>query len=117
MSGRGVVEQVFLHRVPVEPGDRAQPPGDGGPGPAADLQVAGEALDVGAAGLKQAQAVLVAPARILAQVQLLRLTGQAAVASQESRECQPLSVGKHRRNRDQGGGRGRGGHRVPPESG
>src|SRR5215470_9748909 len=35
MRGRGVIEQVFLHRIPVEPGDGAQPPGDGGPGPAA----------------------------------------------------------------------------------
>src|SRR5438270_648769 len=80
VGGRGVVEQVFLHCVLVEPGDGAQPPGDGGPGPAAGLQVAGETLDVGAAGLEQAQVVLVAPAHILAQVQLVRLAGQAAVA-------------------------------------
>ena len=55
-----MIQQVFLHRVPVEPGDGAQPPGDGGPG--AGLQIAGEALDVRAAGLEQAQVVLVAPA-------------------------------------------------------
>jgi hypothetical protein len=85
VGGRGVVEQVFLDGVPVEPGDGAQPPGDGGPGPAAGLQVAGETLDVGAAGLEQAQVVLVAPAHILAQVQLVRRAGQAAVAGQESR--------------------------------
>ena len=58
MSGRGMVEQLFLNRVPVEPGDGAQPASDGGPGPAADLQVTGEALDVGAPGLEQAQVVL-----------------------------------------------------------
>jgi DNA-binding CsgD family transcriptional regulator len=36
--------------VSVEPGDGAQPTGDGG----ADFQIAGEGLDVGAAGLEQA---------------------------------------------------------------
>jgi hypothetical protein len=48
-------EEFFFDGVPVEPGDGAQPPGDGGPGPAADFQVAGEALDVAAARLEQAQ--------------------------------------------------------------
>ena len=52
VRGRRVIEQVFLDRVPVEPGDGAQPPGHRGPGPAAGFQVAGEALDVGAAGLR-----------------------------------------------------------------
>jgi hypothetical protein len=83
VGGRGVIEQVFLHRIPVEPGDRAQPPGDGGPGAAAGLQITGEALDVGAAGLEQAQMVLVALARILAQVELVGFAGQAAIAGQE----------------------------------
>ena len=58
VHGRGMVEEFFLDGVPVEPGDGAQPAGDGGPGPAAGFQVAGEALDVGAAGLEQAQVVL-----------------------------------------------------------
>ena len=30
MGGRGVLEEFFLHRVAVEPGDSAQLPGDGG---------------------------------------------------------------------------------------
>jgi len=47
------------------------------------LQVAGKALDIGAAGLEQAQVALVAPAGVLAQIQLVRFTGQAAVAGQE----------------------------------
>jgi len=55
MSGRRVVEKLLLNRVPVEPGDRAQPPGDGGPGAAAGLQVAGEAFDVGTASLEEAR--------------------------------------------------------------
>jgi hypothetical protein len=49
VGGRGVLEELFLDRVPVEPGDGAQPPGDGGAGAAACFQVAGEAFDVGAA--------------------------------------------------------------------
>ena len=66
VSGRGMVQQVLLHRIPVKPGDGAQPTGDGGPG--GGLQVAGEALDVRAARLEQAEVVLVAPAGVLAQV-------------------------------------------------
>src|SRR6266568_8962551 len=54
-------------------------PAPTGPGAAAGLQVAGKALDVGAACLEQAQPLLVAPVRILAQVQLVRFTGQAAM--------------------------------------
>jgi len=80
-----MVQQVLLHGVPVEPGDGAQPAGDGGPGAAAGLQVAGEALDVRAAGLEQAEVVLVAPVGVLVQVQLVGFAGQAAVAGQESR--------------------------------
>ena len=67
-----MIEQVFLHRVPVEPGDGAQPPGDGRPGTAAGLQVAREAFDIGTAGLEEAQLVLVAPAGVLAHAQLVR---------------------------------------------
>ena len=55
VRGRGVLEQFFLDGVAVEPGDGAQPAGDRGPGAAAGLQVAAEALDVGPAGLEQAQ--------------------------------------------------------------
>jgi hypothetical protein len=57
---------------------------DSGPGAAAGLQVTGERLDVGAAGLEQVQLVLPTPGRILSQVQLVRLPGQAAVSGQES---------------------------------
>ncbi len=74
-------EQVFLHRVSVEPGDGAQAAGDGGPGTAAGFQVAGEAFDVGAAGLEQSQVVLLAPAGVLAQVQRVRLAGQAGITA------------------------------------
>ena len=45
-----MVEKFFLDGAAVEPGDGAEPPGDGGPGPAAGLQVTGEELNVGAAG-------------------------------------------------------------------
>ena len=75
MGGRGVIEQFFLDCVAVEPGDGAQPAGDGGAGAAAGFQVAGEALDVRAAGAEQAQLMLLAPAGELAQVQLVGLRG------------------------------------------
>ena len=79
-----MVEEFFLDCVTVEPGHGAQPPGDGGTRAAAGFQIAGEELDVGAAGLEQAQLVLLAPARELAQVQFVRLAGQAAVSGEET---------------------------------
>jgi hypothetical protein len=69
MRGRGMVEQLLFDGVPVEPGDGAQPPGDGGPAAAAGFQIAGEALDVGTARLEWADLMLLAPAGVLAQVQ------------------------------------------------
>ena len=58
MRGGRVIEQFFLDRVAVEPGDGAQPPGDGGPGAAAGFQITGEELDAGVAGLEQAELML-----------------------------------------------------------
>ena len=83
MPGRGMIQQVFLHGIPVAPSDGAQPADDGGPGPALGFHIAREALDIGSPGLEQAQLVLLAPARELAQVQLVRLPGKAAVSGQE----------------------------------
>jgi hypothetical protein len=40
-----VLEEFFLDGVPAEPGDGAQPPGDGGAGTAAGFQFAGEGLE------------------------------------------------------------------------
>jgi hypothetical protein len=80
-----VVEEFFLGRVPVEPGEGAQPAGDGGPGPAAGFQIAGEALDVRAARAEQAELMLLAPGRVLPQVQFVSLAGQPAVTGEESR--------------------------------
>jgi hypothetical protein len=78
-----MIEQLFLDGVAVEPGHGAQTSGDGGPGAAAGFQIAGETLDVSAAGPQQVQVVLLAPGRVLAQVQLVSLAGQAAITGQE----------------------------------
>jgi len=78
-----VLQQLLLDGVLIEPGDRAQPAGDRGAGPAAGFQVPGEALDVRPAGLEQVQVMLAAPAGELAQVQLIRLAGQAGAAGQK----------------------------------
>jgi hypothetical protein len=53
-----VVEEFFFDGVPVEPRHRGQAASDGGPGPAEGFQVPGEKLDIGAAGLEEAQLVL-----------------------------------------------------------
>jgi hypothetical protein len=58
MRGWRVSEQVFLDGVPVESGHAAQAAGDGGPGAASGLQVAGEAFDVGTASLEEAQVMV-----------------------------------------------------------
>ena len=84
MRGRRMSKQLFFDGVPVEPGYRAEPAGDGSPGPAAGFQVAGEALDISAAGLEQMELMLLAPAGELAQVQFIRLAGQAAVPGKET---------------------------------
>ena len=47
------------------------------------FQVAGEALDVGAAGAEQPQLVVLAPGRVLAQIELVGLPRQTAVPGQE----------------------------------
>ena len=60
MRGGRVIEEFFLDRVPVEPGDGAQAAGDGGPGATAGFQIAAEELDVCAAGLEQAELMLLA---------------------------------------------------------
>jgi hypothetical protein len=50
------------------------------------LEVAAEAFDVGAARTEDRQALFGAPGHVLAQVKRVRLAGQTAVTSQESRE-------------------------------
>ena len=119
MRGRGMLQQLFLHRVLVEPGDRAQPPGDGRPGPATGFQIAGEAFDISPARLEQAQVVLLAPGRVLAQIQRIRLPGQAGVTGQEPSQGEPFGLGEHRLDSGNGCGCGcgRGGHGAPPASG
>ena len=76
-----MVQQFLLDGVPVEPGNRAQPPGNSGPGTAMSFQIAGEALNIGTADAEQPQLVDVAPAGELAQVQLVCLAGQPALVS------------------------------------
>jgi hypothetical protein len=70
-----VLEEFFFHGVFVEPGDGAQPPGNGGPSAPFGFQVAGEAFDVGAADGEQVQGAGAAPGGELAQVQRAGLAG------------------------------------------
>ncbi len=60
------VDEVLLLGVAVETGDRAQPPGDGGSGPAAVLEASTEGFDVPAASSEQRKVVLRAPGHPLA---------------------------------------------------
>jgi len=81
VRGRGVLEEFFFDGVLVEPGDGAQPSGDRGPGPASGFEIAGEALDIGAADGEQVQETGAAPGGELAQVQCVRFAGQPAVSA------------------------------------
>jgi len=78
--------------VLVEPGDGAQPPGDGGAGAAAGFQVAGEAVDAGAADGEQVQGVGAAPAGELAQVERVGLFCEPAVPGREAGEREPFGI-------------------------
>ena len=110
MGSRGAVQELFLDRVLVEPGDGAQPPGNGGPGPAHRFQVPGEGLDVSAADGEQGNGAGPAPGSALAQVEGVRVAGQAAVPGQEPGEGEPLGIGEGGLDGDEGGS----GHRAPP---
>ena len=97
-----MVEEFLLDGVPVEPGDRGQAAGDGGAGPAAGFELAGEGLDVGAADREQRQGPGSAPAGELAQVEGVRLAGQAAIPGQVTGEREPLRISEHRLDGDEG---------------
>ena len=89
---RGVLDEAFLLGVAVEPDDRAQPAGDGGPGLAALFEVASEALDVDPADVEQTVVVFPAPGGELAQIEGVGVAGEATVAGQESEHRHPLDV-------------------------
>jgi hypothetical protein len=92
VRGRGILEEFFLDGIAIEPGDGAQSAGDGGPGAAAGFQIAGEELDVRAAGREQAELVLLAPAGELAQVQLVGLAGPPAAARNPAKASRSVLV-------------------------
>ena len=110
-----MLQEFLFDRVLIEPGDGAQPPGDGRPGAAPGFQVAGEAFDVGAADGEQAQGAGPAPAGELAQVQSVRLSCQAAVPGQEPGEGETFGIAECWPEGDEGGC-GSGGHRGTSRS-
>jgi hypothetical protein len=77
---------------------------DRGAGSASGFQVPGEALDVRAPDGEQGQGPGPAPAGELAQVQRVRLAGQAAVPGQEPGEGDPFGLGEGGLDRGERGG-------------
>ena len=114
MGSRGMLEKLLFDRVLIEPGDGAQPPGDGGARSSSCFQVAGEAFDVGPADGEQVQGAGAAPGGELAQVQRVGVAGQAAVPGQEPGQGKTLGVGERGLDHDEGSGWGSSGHRAPP---
>jgi hypothetical protein len=96
-----VLEELLFDGVLVEPGDGAQPPGHGGPGPPSGFQFTGERLDGSAADREQRQRPGAAPAGELARVEGVGLAGQAAVPGQVPSEREPLGLGEHRLDRNE----------------
>jgi hypothetical protein len=92
VSGRGMLEELFFDGVLAEPGDRAQPPSHGRASPAAGFEFPGKVFDVGAADGEQGKRPGAAPAGELAQVQRVRLAGQAAESGQEPGEGEPFRI-------------------------
>jgi hypothetical protein len=108
-----VLDDTLFFGVAVEADDRAQPTGDGGAGLAAIFEVTSEALDVDATDIEELVVVLPAPGGELAQIQLVRVAGEASVAGQEAEQRHPLDVGQHQLvARDSGSGTGHG--QEPP---
>jgi hypothetical protein len=62
-------DQAFLPGVAIEAGDGAESTGDRGPRSAQGLEVAGNALDVGATRPEHRHPVIGAPGDVLAQVE------------------------------------------------
>jgi hypothetical protein len=83
-------DETLLLGGAIEAGHGAQPSGDGGPRPAQGLEVAGEALDVGASRTEHREVMFGAPGDVLPQVEGVGIAGEAAVAGQETRQRQLL---------------------------
>jgi hypothetical protein len=99
-----VIQELIFDGVAVEPGDGAQPPGDCGPCTAPGLQLTSEGLDISAADGEQVQGAGAAPDGELAQVECVRLAGQAAVSGQVPGEREPFGVGEGGLDRGECGG-------------
>jgi hypothetical protein len=109
-----MLDELFLDRVFAEPGDGAQPAGDGGAGPAAVFQITGEPFDAGPPHREQRYRAVSAPGGELAQVQCVRLPGQAAVPGEEPGQGETFGIGEDKTDRDELGRWDGGGHGVPP---
>lgn len=104
MHRRGDCDEAFFFGVAVERRDGAQPSGDRGASLALGLEVAAEAFDVGAARTEDRQMPFGAPGDVLAQVERVGLTGQAAVAGQEAGQRELfLRAEQHRAYCERGG--------------
>jgi len=104
---RRVFDHAFFLRVPVEPDDRAQPASDRCPRLAAVFEIAGEAFDVDPADLEQTVLALPVPRRELAQIQRVGVTGEAAIAGEETKQSRLLGLTHYRLiplNRSRGSG-------------
>jgi len=96
MRRGGMLNEVFFFGVPVEGRDRAEPPRDRRPGTTFGIQIASEGFDVHATSVEQTQVVAETPRRVLAEIQGVRVPGQAPVAGQEPGERDRFSIAEHR---------------------
>ena len=62
MDRRRVVDETFLFGIAIQTGDRAQPPGQRGPGLSFGFEMTGEALDVAPPSREQPEVMVATPA-------------------------------------------------------
>ena len=96
VHSRGMLDHPFFFGVAVETDDRAQPASDRGVSLAAVFEIVSRAFDVDPPDVEQLLVVLPAPDPELAQIQCVRLTGEAAVIGEESERRRLLEFGEHR---------------------
>jgi hypothetical protein len=117
MHRRRDADEAFMLGVPIETSDRTQTPSKCCPRPAPSLQLTAEPLDVRAARTKQRDLMFGAPLHPLAQIELVGLTGQAAVPSEETEQGFLLDAPEERLAPHQSRGRnGNNLHVTPPGS-
>ncbi len=89
-----VGDESFLFGVAVEAGHGAESPGDRGRRPTLGFELTAEGLDVASSDLEQLEAAPPAEGDELAEIQRVRVAGEAPIAAEEPGESDMLRINK-----------------------